>query len=186
MGKRAVFLDRDGTIIEDRDYLSSTEGVILIPGAAEAIRTLSQRGYYIVMVSNQSGVARGLFSEDAVWHTNRRVLELLEQKGARIDAVYYCPHYVHGSVAQYAVECNCRKPLPGMGLRAAAEHDIDLEQSYMIGDKQADVEFARNCGMRTAFLVSTGHGAGVALEGQFGRHARDILHAADMILEETK
>ena len=186
MGKRAVFLDRDGTIIEDRDYLSSPEGVVLIPGAAEAIRTLSQRGYYIVMVSNQSGVARGMFPESAVWRTNRRVQELLEREGARIDAVYYCPHYVHGSVARYAVECSCRKPLPGMGLRAAAEHDIDLGQSYMIGDKQADVEFARNCGMKTAFLVSTGHGAGVALEGRYGRTAKDILHAAGMIAEETK
>ncbi len=181
--RKAVFLDRDGTVIEERNYLSDPEQVQLIDGAAEAVRALSEAGYLIVLVSNQSGVARGYFTEEDVQAVNRRVCSEIEKRGAGLDAVYYCPHYEKGSVAEYAVACGCRKPKAGMGIRAAAEHDIDLSESYMIGDKPSDVEFGRNCGMRNAFLVSTGHGAGQETGGGYGIMTKDIGEAAQYILE---
>ena len=182
--RKAVFLDRDGTVIEERNYLSGPEQVRLIDGAAEAVRALSEAGYLIVLVSNQSGVARGYFTEEDVQAVNRRVCSEIEKRGAGLDAVYYCPHYEKGSVAEYAVACGCRKPKAGMGIRAAAEHDIDLSESYMIGDKPSDIEFGRNCGMRNAFLVSTGHGAGQETGGDgYGIMTKDIGEAAQYILE---
>ena len=181
--KKAVFLDRDGTIIEEKHYLRDPEQVVLIPGAATAISLLAEKGYYIVMVSNQSGVARGYFDEEDVIRVNQRVQELLREHGAAIDAMYYCPHHPDGNIAKYKVDCSCRKPKSGMGIRASQEHDLDLSKSYMIGDKIADVEFARNCGMKNGFLVKTGHGKEQVLLKQYGKQATDILHAAKMILE---
>ena len=180
-------MDRDGTIIEERHFLADPAEAVLIPGAWEAIRLLSEHGFFIVMVSNQSGVARGMFSEDAVRSVNDRVLKLLEDEGTHIDATYYCPHHPHGVLPQYARVCQCRKPAPGMGRRAAAEHGIDLSQSYMIGDKPSDVAFGENCGMKQSFLVSTGYGSGETLPTAYGITASDILHAAGMILQmDTK
>ena len=183
MGKKAVFLDRDGALIVDMDYLSDPDGVQLIDGAAEAVRRLSAAGYLIVMVSNQSGVARGMFTEREVRAVNRRVYSLLEQAGAHLDGDYYCPHYPKGTVPRYSIQCNCRKPAPGMGLRAAAELDIDLGRSCMIGDKSADVEFGKNCGMKNAVLVRTGHGMDQELDGGYGMIAADIRQAAELILQ---
>lgn len=184
MKKRAVFLDRDGTIIEERNYLSDPAGVALIPGAAEAIRKLSQRQYMIVVVSNQSGVARGMFTEKDVHLVNQRVEQLLLQEGAFLDAIYYCPHHPDGIIPPYNKICNCRKPAPGMGLLAAEQYNIDLSKSYMIGDKADDVLFGQNCGMRNAFLVSTGHGTKQHLPGTYGIVAADICAAADMIVQK--
>lgn len=183
MKRKAVFLDRDGTIIEDCDYLSDPERVRLIGGAAEAIRELRKAGYFIVMVSNQSGVARGMFALRAVEEVNARVREELAAEGARLDASYYCPHYEKGSVPKYSIVCRCRKPLPGMAQSAASEHALELSESYMIGDKGSDVEFGRNCGMKNAFLVSTGHGAEQTIAALgYGTRVRDIGQAAEIIL----
>ena len=176
-------MDRDGTIIEEKHYLSTPEEVVLIDGAAQAIRALSGRGFRIIMVSNQSGVARGLFSVDEVYKVNRRVQELLREKGAALDALYFCPHHPQGAVAPYPCHCDCRKPAPGMGLRAAAEYGIDLSRSYMVGDKPEDIAFGLNCGMKNAYLVSTGHGGEFRLAGGYGTAVKDILQAAEMILE---
>lgn len=184
MKKRAVFLDRDGTLIVDRNYLSTPDGVVLIDGAAEAVRCLSESGFWIVMVTNQSGVARGMFPEDAVHIVNQRVQELLDRENAHLDAIYYCPHHPHGTIPQYARVCDCRKPSPGMGYRAAREHQIDLAQSYMVGDKRDDIVFGQNCGMRNAFLVSTGHGNETKLDGGYGMEVQDILQAAHCILQD--
>lgn len=186
MSRRGVFLDRDGTIIRDRHYLADPGEVVLIPGAAEAIRRLAAGGYLVVMVSNQSGVARGMFPEAAVVQVNRRVQELLEREGAFLDGVYYCPHHPDGTVAEYRRCCGCRKPAPGMGLRAAREHGILLSESYMIGDKAEDVQFGKSCGMKDAFLVATGHGGEYTLSGGYGTAAEDILRAAEMILERDR
>jgi len=182
MKKRAVFLDRDGTLIEERDYLSAPDGVVLIDGAAEAVRRLSESGFWIVMVTNQSGVARGMFPEEVVHRVNQRVQELLNKENACLDAIYYCPHHPQGTVSQYARVCDCRKPAPGMGYRAAREYEIDLTRSYMIGDKQEDILFGQNCGMENAFLVSTGHGREARLEGGYGMKVENILQAALYIL----
>lgn len=180
--KKAVFLDRDGTIIEEKNYLCNPDEVELIPGAASAIRLLAENGYFIVMVSNQSGVARGFFSENDVVCVNRRVQELLQRDGAHIDACYYCPHHPNGSVQTYKLNCDCRKPKVGMAIQAVREHNLDLSKSFMIGDKAADVLFASNCGMRNGFLVETGHGNEEKLPKEYGIRAADILHAAQMII----
>lgn len=182
MKRRAVFFDRDGTIIEERHYLSKISQVVLLPGAAEAVRLLSARGYIVIMVSNQSGVARGMFSENRVQEINQRLQELLKREGARFDAMYYCPHHPNGSVPHYTCECSCRKPAPGMGLRASKEYGIDLASSYMVGDKTEDIEFGQNCGMINAYLVATGHGCHARLAEGYGIRAKDALDAARQIL----
>ncbi|MGB9080103.1 MAG: D-glycero-beta-D-manno-heptose 1,7-bisphosphate 7-phosphatase [Desulfuromonadaceae bacterium] len=155
--KRAVFLDRDGTINIEKEYLYQAEDFEFIPGAAEAIRLLNQAGIMVVVVTNQSGVARGFYTEDDVEELHRHIDRELERYGAHVDVWLYCPHHPAGR-GSYALPCNCRKPLPGMLQEAAARHDIDLEDSTMIGDKLADIEAGMAAGCRTV-LVRTGYGA---------------------------
>ncbi|HEX4129393.1 MAG TPA: HAD family hydrolase [Pirellulales bacterium] len=158
MNKRpAVFLDRDGVLIEDLGYLGDPEGVALIPGAAEAVAELRSAGFVTVVVTNQSGVARGLYTEADVDRVHRRIDELLAPAGARIDRYYHCPHHPEATVAQYRTECACRKPAAGMLLRAAEELGIVLDRSYLIGDKCSDLEAAIAAGCRP-LLVETGYG----------------------------
>lgn len=154
--KKAVFLDRDGTINIEKEYLFKPEEFEFTPGAAEAIRSLNQDGYLVVVVTNQSGVARGYYAEEDVARLHHHVDELLKARGARVDAWYYCPHHITGR-APYNVACDCRKPLPGMLQQAAAEHAIDLSSSWMVGDKIADMEAGLSAGCKT-ILVLTGYG----------------------------
>lgn len=149
---RAVFFDRDGTLIEDVGYLSDPAQVRLLPGAAEAVRRLNRAGFLVVVVSNQSGVARGLYGIDAVERTNQRLQQLLQQEGAHIDAFYFCPHLPTGTVPAYAKECDCRKPKPGLLYRAAQDLDIDLTESYMVGDAVRDIQAGRAAHCHTIFL----------------------------------
>ncbi len=155
--KRAVFLDRDGTINIEKEYLYQMEDFEFIPGAPEAIRLLNQAGIMVVVVTNQSGVARGFYTENDVENLHRHIASDLKNYGAHVDAWLYCPHHPSGR-GSYALPCNCRKPLPGMLQEAAARYDIDLENSTMIGDKPADIEAGKAAGCRT-ILVRTGYGA---------------------------
>ncbi|MEX2584444.1 MAG: HAD family hydrolase [Gemmatimonadota bacterium] len=132
--RTAVFLDRDGTIIEDRRYLGDPAGVELLPGAADAIARLNEAGFPVIVVTNQSGIGRGYFGEPEYRAVQARLGELLEKSGARVDASYHCPHAPRASPA-----CCCRKPLPGLFERAAAEHRLDLYRSVYIGDRVRDV-----------------------------------------------
>ena len=157
MPREAVFLDRDGTIIEEVNYLSSPELVRLIPGAAGAIRTWNDAGVLVVVVTNQAGVARGYFPESRVREVHEHLSELLAEHGAHIDAYFHCPHHPTEGVGEYRVACNCRKPKPGLLLTASRELDIDLSRSWMIGDKLCDAEAGAAAGCRT-MLVRTGHG----------------------------
>ncbi|MFP4138979.1 MAG: D-glycero-alpha-D-manno-heptose-1,7-bisphosphate 7-phosphatase [Phycisphaerae bacterium] len=152
MARKAVFLDRDGTIIEDPGYLSDPDEVTLLPGVELAIKSLSQAGYLVVVVTNQSGIARGMFTEETLDLIHDRLRELLHEKGARIDGMYYCPFLPEGSVEQYAVESDLRKPKPGMLLEAADELDIDLQRSWMVGDSPRDIEAGQRAGTRTIRL----------------------------------
>lgn len=158
MSEKAVFLDRDGTIIVEQDYLDDPQKVELLPGAARAVSELSSSGFQIVIVSNQSGVARGYFSMETVEAVNRKMLALLAQQGAGIDAVYICPHHPKGAVSQFAVNCDCRKPAIGMALKAQKELGLLLSESYMIGDKNSDVLFGEGFGAKASYIVRTGHG----------------------------
>lgn len=148
----AVLLDRDGTLIEERHYLSDPEQVALLPGAAAAIRRLRHQGFRMVLVTNQSGVARGYFDEDVVERVHLRLAELLAARGARLDHVVHCPHH-----PDHGPPCHCRKPAPGMAEAAREALDLDLGASWVIGDKLCDVELARNVGAKP-ILVRTGHG----------------------------
>jgi D-glycero-D-manno-heptose 1,7-bisphosphate phosphatase len=127
-----VFLDRDGTIIEDIGYLADPAGVMLLPGAAEAIARINRAGVPVIVVTNQSGIGRGLYGEEHFWATQRRMEELLAREGARVDAVYHCPHAPEQG-------CECRKPRAALFLRAAAEHGLDPTRSWFAGDRLRDV-----------------------------------------------
>ena len=152
MGKAAVFLDRDGTIIEEAGYLSDPAQVRLIPGVADALARLRKAGFRIVVVTNQSGIARGYFGEADVAKVHAALDRLLAEHGAGIDAYYFCPHH-----PDFGSPCECRKPGTGMVKMAAMELGLDVAASYFVGDKAADVELGINSGGR-AILVLTGYG----------------------------
>ena len=160
----AVFLDRDGTLLREAEYLKDPAGVEVLAGTAEGLRALRAAGYALVVTSNQSGVARGYFNEDAVRRVNAHMRELLAAQNADVDAVYYCPHYPQGTIPEYARECDCRKPAPGMILAAEKELDLDLGRSWVVGDKDLDIAFGKNLGLKTV-LVLTGYGAQTQAQG---------------------
>ncbi len=146
MGLKAAFLDRDDTIIRDVGYLADPEDIELLPGAIEGLRALSQDGYLLILATNQSGVARGFFTIERLSEIHQRLETLLLGQGVALDGVYFCPHLAEGSVAPYDISCECRKPSPGLILRAAEEHGVDLARSVMIGDSERDVESGRRAG----------------------------------------
>jgi D-glycero-D-manno-heptose 1,7-bisphosphate phosphatase len=158
-GRRAVFLDRDGTINEEVDYLARPEDVRLIPGAAQAIARLNAAGLAVVVVSNQSGLARGYFDEADLAAVQVRLNRLLAAEGARVDAYYFCPHHPEGVVEHYALVCDCRKPAPGLLRQATQEMGLASAGSFMVGDRLLDVACGRAEGL-TAVLVRTGHDDG--------------------------
>jgi D-glycero-D-manno-heptose 1,7-bisphosphate phosphatase len=156
--RAAVFLDRDGTIIEDVGYLAAIDRMVLFPWTVDAIRALNRAGFAVVVVTNQSGVARGYFTEAFVADTHRALDRRVEAGGARIDAYYYCPHHPDGAEVEYRRECDCRKPRRGLVDRAARDLGLDPERSFVVGDAWRDIALARAVGAR-AVLVRTGGGA---------------------------
>lgn len=176
----AVFLDRDGTLNVEKNYLHRIEDWEWIPGAVEAIRRLNAAGYTVVVVTNQAGIARGLYGEAEVAALHDFVYRDLARRGARVDAFYHCPHHPdHGSA------CDCRKPAPGMILQAAAELGLDLGRSWLVGDKVSDVEAARAAGVRP-ILVRTGYGASEEAETDSAEVVDDIGGAIETILRYGK
>lgn len=159
MSKPAVFVDRDGTINEQMGYINHTSRFILLPRVAEAIRALNRSGFATVVVSNQSGVARGYFPLELVHEVHCRMENLLSKKGARLDGIFFCPHHPQGVLPEYAISCGCRKPGTGLIEQARDELDIDMTRSYVIGDRCQDLEMARRAGL-AGVLVLTGYGRG--------------------------
>jgi D,D-heptose 1,7-bisphosphate phosphatase len=149
---KAVFLDRDGTLIANRHYGSAPDGIELLDGVAEGLAALRGAGYKLLLVSNQSGVARGYFDEGAVARMHDRLQRMLDRHGAALDGLEYCPHHPEGALPPYAAECSCRKPAPGMLRRAARKHGVNLSASWMVGDIEADVEAGRRAGARTVLV----------------------------------
>src|SRR4051794_10145376 len=143
MIRRAIFLDKDGTLIEDVPYNVDPARIRLAPGAAEGLPRLHAAGFRLIVISNQSGVARGLFAEEALGGVRDRLRELLADVGVPLDGFYYCPHHPEGVVPEYALACACRKPEPGMILDSAREHGIEPGQSWFVGDILDDVEAGR-------------------------------------------
>lgn len=162
-GRPAVFLDRDGTINEEVKYLGSPHQLRLIPGAAQAVARLNQAGIPVIVVTNQSGIARGYYTEDDVQQVHAYLDKLLADHGASVDAYYYCPHHPGAIVKKYLVDCECRKPRTGMLSAAAAQENVSLAHAYMVGDKRSDLRAAVNAGAR-GILVRTGYGKEVEAE----------------------
>lgn len=181
MAHRAVFLDRDGTINEEKDYLWRIEEFSFIAGAVDAIRLLKGAGYLVVVVTNQSGIGRGFYNEEDLARLHDHMGRELQRQGVSVDACYYCPHHPQHGVGHYAMDCSCRKPLPGMLLQAAFELEIDLAASWMIGDKKADIDAGLAAGCRTV-LVRTGYGAAEAAGMPAGVPVVDDLLAAARLI----
>jgi len=181
--RKAIFLDKDGTLIEDVPYNCDVRMIRLMPGASEGLRRLQVAGYALIVVSNQPGVAHGFFPTDALRQVEMTLGALLQDERVRLDGFYYCPHHPKGRVTAYAAVCDCRKPSPGLLIQAASDYGIDLRASWMIGDILHDVEAGRRAGCRT-ILIDNGH----ETEWHLAAHrcpdamAADLASAADIIL----
>ena len=156
MSKPAIFLDRDGVINEDTGYVSQVDDFHFLPGAIEAMQLLKKKGYLLVVVTNQSGIARGYFTEDDFMNLTEWMDWSLADRDVDLDGIYFCPHHPTAGVGEYRQECNCRKPAPGMLLDAAKDLKIDLANSYMVGDKAGDLQAAKAAGVGHKVLVRTG------------------------------
>lgn len=178
--KPAVFLDRDGTLNEEVEYLRRAEDVALIPGAAHALARLNAMGIPVLVITNQSGIGRGLFGWKEYEAVMARLAKLLEKEGAHLDGAYASPHHEKGRGIYQHPNHPDRKPNPGMILRAAREHGIDLSRSWMIGDKEIDIEAGHRAGCRSA-LVRTGYGSSGG-PTQADLVAADLAEAVDRIL----
>jgi D-glycero-D-manno-heptose 1,7-bisphosphate phosphatase len=154
---KAVFLDRDGTINEEVQYLSDLKKFRLLPKVAPAIKLLNDHGFKVIVITNQAGVARGYFGEDKVEEINEEMKRQLREKDAHLDGMYYCPHHPTEGMGKYKKDCWCRKPNPGMLKKAVKDFDLDLSKSYVIGDQLTDVKLGNNAGCQTV-LVLTGYG----------------------------
>jgi D-glycero-D-manno-heptose 1,7-bisphosphate phosphatase len=157
MAQRAVFLDRDGTLIEEAGYLDRLDRMVFFPYSVDAVRLLNRAGFAVVIVTNQAGIARGLFKEPFVDEAHRHISARLAAGGARIDGFYYCPHHPEAVVEAYRASCDCRKPQPGLFTRAASELGLALDGSFVVGDRWHDLEAGQRVGAR-GVLVRTGYG----------------------------
>mgnify|MGYP001324599118 CR=1 FL=1 len=170
--RRAVFLDRDGTLNVDTGYIARPESVRLVPNAAEGARALREAGFALIIVSNQSGIARGVMTTAQADAVDAKVLDLLRERGVHIEASYRCPHLPGGQVAQFGIECDCRKPKPGMIAQAARDLGLDLARSWTIGDGVRDVEAGLAAGTRAVLIA----------DGDAARRADDpVLRATDLL-----
>ena len=157
MSNKAIFLDRDNTIIEDPGYINNPDQVKLLEGVTEPLSELKAMGYKLVVVSNQSGVARGIVTEEALGQIHKRLEQLLAEKGVSLDRIYYCPYYIDGVIPKYRKDSDWRKPNPGMLLAAGKDMDIDLPESWMVGDSPSDIEAGARAGCRTIMLAGRTH-----------------------------
>jgi len=192
MSRRAVFLDRDGVLIEDVHLLTRSDQVRLCPGASDAIRELRCAGFVIVVVTNQTVVARGLASENDVLTVNEHIQHLLsETNGEKVDRFYVCPHHPNATLVEYRVDCACRKPRPGLLFQAASELNLNLAASYMIGDRMSDIVAGHRAGC-TTLLVETGMHTAPSIESSATDMSvipdvvcSDLMEAANWILDNV-
>jgi D-glycero-D-manno-heptose 1,7-bisphosphate phosphatase len=182
--RAAVFLDRDGTLNREVDYLSHPSELELLPGAAEAVAKLNRAGWAVIVVTNQSGIARGKLDEPMLSRIHAQLDTLLAEHGAHIDAYYACPHHPDHGEPPYRATCACRKPLPGMLLSAAEEHQLDLKASWMVGDSLRDVQAGEAAETRS-ILVATGKPDRLTEESPRVSSADDLAQAVERILAES-
>ena len=174
---RAVFIDRDGTLSEEVGYINHPERFRLFPYAGEAIKHLNENGWLAIVTTNQAGVARGYFSEEMIQTVHQGMKEKLAIDGARLDAIYYCAHHPSVGEPPYRFDCDCRKPKPGLITRAATDFDVDLKNSWMVGDRYSDIQMARNAGVKSAFVLS-GYG-----RGEWEHQRQSWTEQPDMVAE---
>jgi len=188
--EKAVFLDRDGTINEEMGYINHISRLKIFPFTSEAVKILTSCGYKVIVISNQAGLARGYFDQALLDEVNQELIHSLSAEQAQIEKIYYCPHLKDAVVDKYKKDCECRKPKPGMIIKAQKEFNIDLKQSYMIGDRYKDIEFGFNQGLKT-IMVLTGYGLG---EYQHQKHlwtkepdfiCKNLLEAAKVIEQQS-
>ena len=184
-----VFLDRDGTLIEEVGYLSHLDRIVLYPWSIESVKLLNRAGFKVVVVTNQAGVARGLFDEDFIDEAHRFLDQKFSDGGATIDRFYYCPHHPEASVEAYRSECDCRKPKAGMLWKAAQELQLELSHSFVIGDRLSDLRLGQAVGARS-LLVRTGYGETTAREltddVEVAYTAPELMTAVAWILRHSK
>ena len=184
--RKAVFLDKDGTIIPDVPYNVNPDLITLAAGVVEGLRLLKQQGYLFVVISNQAGVARGYFKVEDLVQVEKKLDELFQKEGLEIARYYFCPHHPDGKISAYTMSCNCRKPKPGMILQASDELNIDPQKSWMVGDILNDVEAGNAAGCRT-ILINNGNETEWA-EGSFRTPtfvAANFLEAANFVCNNT-
>jgi len=178
MAEIAVFLDRDGTIARDVHYCCRVEDFEILPTVSQAIRLLNQHGFKVIVVTNQSGIARGYFTDEALFHIHQYMKDELARYGAHVDAIYYCPHHPDDG-------CQCRKPKPALLLSAAKELGIDLSRSYTVGDGEMDIKAGRAASCRTV-LVTTGHNEKKEIAESSDYIANTLLEAAEWIIKDAR
>jgi D-glycero-D-manno-heptose 1,7-bisphosphate phosphatase len=182
---KAVFLDRDGVINVEKEYLHRVEDFEFLPGVPQALRFLQEAGFLLIVVTNQSGVARGYYSLEAVDTLHRHLQDTLEPHGVAVDGFYVCPHHPDHGDGEHTLECSCRKPLPGMIEKAVSDFRIDPARSFLVGDKLSDIAAGRAAGCR-CFLVRTGYGASVPVKAvpEDVTIVDDLPAAAEAIIRE--
>ena len=186
-----VFLDRDGTLNVEKGYIANVDDLVLIEGAGQAVAKLNQAGIAAILTTNQSGAARRFYPLSHIAALHARLISLLNEEGAHLDALYVCPHLPSGTEPALAIACECRKPLPGMVESAFKEHpDLDRHFAFVVGDKTADLGLANNAGIKS-ILVETGYGRALIDAGEDKNfkvdcQAKSIVEAVDWILETTR
>lgn len=179
---KAAFIDRDGVINEERGYVHHIEDFVLIPGVVEGLTLLRSAGYLLIIVTNQAGIARGYYDQVAMEHLHDYLRRLLSERGVTLDAIYFCPHHPQGSVSGLGIECNCRKPAPGMLLQAMQDFDLDLAASVLIGDKRSDVQAGKRSGVGRTVIVESGHQVGLAERAEADFVAVNLLAAVRQLI----
>lgn len=184
---KAIFIDKDGTLVRDIPYNVDPEKITFLPHVGEGLRLLHKAGYKIIVVSNQSGVARGLFREAALAIVEKRLQTLFNEYEIPLDGFYYCPHLPEGVVKKYATTCTCRKPNPGLLMKAAKDFGIDVQKSWMIGDILNDIEAGKKAGCRTILIDNGGETEWIITENRVpDAIVPNMLEATDHILEQQK
>lgn len=184
MKRPAVFMDRDGTVNEQMGYINHIRRFVILPGSGEAIRRLNEHGFLAIIVSNQSGVARGYFPIELVYEVHDHMKMLLKREGAVLDKIFFCPHYPGGKIPEYSRLCDCRKPRTGLIEQACRQFAIDMPNSYLIGDRCTDMELAFRSGLK-GILVKTGYGLG-DLKYVLPDHPYQPFHVAEDLLDAVR
>lgn len=196
MGKAAVFLDRDGVINVEKDYVCTIDEFEFIEDSIEALKIIQDKGYALVVVTNQSGIARGYYTEEDFLKLTEWMDWCLIDRGVTLDGIYYCPHHPEKGIGKYKVDCNCRKPKAGLIFDAVKQLDIDLGRSVMVGDKVSDIECGKNAGIKRNYLVRSGHAISAEDEKKatgvykdlmaFAKDLADINGNGDMVIRRKR